>query len=119
MKNKICILLTAFAFTGCATTLSTKDPAAYAESYDKAAVTLKTNNALSMFEKYYNKPDHKAWAQSKTTKASSYVTNKTTTEHAIELALENCNQQLLKKYDEVTDKMSCEIINIDNEWVTK
>lgn len=96
MKNEICILLTAVALTGCATTLSTKDPAAYEASLEQAKTTLKTNNALAMFEKYYNKPDHKAWAQSKATKASSYVTNKTTAEYAIELALENCNQQLLK-----------------------
>ncbi|TCS42060.1 hypothetical protein [Reinekea marinisedimentorum] len=119
MKNQICIFLTAFALTGCATTLSTKDPAAYEESYEQAKVTLKTNNALGMYEKYYNKPDHKAWAQSKGTRASSYVTNKTTADFAIELALENCNQQLLKKYDEVSDRIACEIINVDNQWVSK
>ncbi|TEW52442.1 hypothetical protein [Psychromonas algicola] len=119
MKIKLCILLTAIALSGCATTLSEENPSAYAESLAQAKVIFKSKTGAPRYEKYYNFPNHKAWAQSKVSSANSYVTNKTSKEFAIEIAIENCNQLLLKKYSKITDRVSCEIINVDNEWVSK
>ena len=118
MKIKLCILLTAIALSGCATTFSEENPSAYAESLAQAKVLLKSNKGVEKYEKYYNLSNHKALAQSKVSSAGAYSSNRTSKKFAMESALEICNQRLLKKYSEITDRVSCEIINVDNEWVS-
>ena len=118
MKINICMLVAVIFLTGC-TTLSEKNPKHYEESLKKAQTIIKSNKGVGKYEKYYNSHFHKAFAQSKVNGAGGYSTNKTSKEFAIEAALELCHQRLLKKYDEITDRVSCEIVNVDNEWVTK
>ena len=127
MNNKIWVLLGLFSLSGCSASfslgspdsLSDLDPIAYEKSLEVAKVTLKSNKGVKKYKKYYNAPTHKALAQSKVNSVGGYATNKTSKEYAIEAALESCHRRLLKKYDEITDRVSCEIINIDNEWQTK
>jgi len=119
MKKSALTLVALFTLSGCATTLSEEDPAAYEASLDSAKVILKSNQALNKYKKYYNFPGHKAFAQSKVNGTGGYSVNNTSKEYAIEVALELCHQRLLKRYEEITDSVSCEIVNVDNEWVTK
>ena len=101
--------------SGCSTQLSEKQPEQYANSLEKAKTLIKSNRGVDKYEKYYNAPSHKAFAQSKINSTGSFATNKTSKEYAIETALEDCNRRLLKKYDAITEKVSCKIINVDNE----
>lgn len=119
MKNNTWVLVTLLALSGCSTALSEQNPTAYEESLKKAKIILKSNKGVDKYEKYYNSNFHKAFAQSKVNGAGGYSTNKTSKKFAIESALEHCHQRLLKNYDEITDRVSCEIVNVDNEWVTK
>jgi len=119
MKNNIIILVALLTLSGCMTTQSGKDPAAYEASLNTAKRVLKSNRALERYENYYDFPSHKAFAQSKVSAAYSYSSFNAEKEYAIEKALELCHEALLKRYDEITDSVSCEIVNIDNEWVTQ
>jgi hypothetical protein len=116
MKNKVCLLFVVLVLAGCATT---DEENLYAESLAQAKTILKSNRSVEMYEKYYHKPNHKAFVQSKVNGTSAYATFNTSTEFAIESALERCNDMLRKKYKEITDKVSCEVVNIDNKWITK
>ena len=118
MKNKLCLLFTVLVLTGCATT-SDEENTLYAQSLEQANITLKSNNAVKLYKKYYYKPDHKAFAQSKINSTVAYATNRTGTEYAIEAALKKCHELLLKKYDEISGEVSCEVVNIDNQWMSK
>lgn len=88
----------------------------FEESYKKAKKVLKSNKALNKYEKYYYENENKAIAQSKINSAWQFVYNRTSKEYAIEDALNMCNQRLLKKYDKLTDLVSCELIKVNNEW---
>lgn len=110
------IILLVSVLSGCST-LSDKNPDMYAESFEQAKIILKSNNALKRFKKYYNAPNHKALAQSKINGAGAFATNNTSEKHAIESALAICQQRLLKKFEKITDEVSCEIVNVNNVWV--
>lgn len=114
MKRAASLLLSVALLSGCALTRVDEDPAAYASSLAQAKEILKSNSALEKYETYYNKRDHKAMAQSKTRSAGSYAANRTSQAQAIEDALAMCNDRLKV----VTELVACEIINVDNEWVT-
>ena len=105
--------------TGCASSLSRKNPVEFAESLAEAKTILKSNRAIEVYQKYYDLPTHKAFAQSKISSVAAYATFRGTKRLAISEALKNCNELLLKRHDEITDKISCEIVNIDNEWVSE
>jgi len=119
MKNSALILLALLTLSGCVTTRSEKDPAAYEASLNTAKIILKSNQGVERYEKYYDLVSHKAFAQSKVNSAGAYSSGNAKREYAIENALELCNKRLLKRYDEITDKVSCEIVNVDNEWVSQ
>lgn len=119
MKKYICVLVAIVSLTACTTTPSDADPLAYKKSLEQAKTILKTNKSVKKYEKYYNLPNSKAFAQSKVNSAAAYATNKTSVKFAMDIALEICHQRLLKKYDAITDRVSCEIVNVDNEWVSK
>ncbi|MCV2403248.1 hypothetical protein OFY17_10190 [Marinomonas sp. C2222] len=98
---------------------NTTKPSDYATALEKAKKVLKSNRAIPLFEKYYHKPNHKVFVQSKVHAGVAYSTNKTSVEAAKEIAMGTCHKNLLKKYAEITDEISCEVINIDGEWVTE
>lgn len=118
MKNKLTVLCVAVVLSGCAS-LSEKNPEAYAESLAVAKETLKTNTNVDKYKKYYNAPNHKAFALSKVSSAAAYSSNHASKRSAMESALDICNERLLKKQNKITDKVSCEIVNVDNEWIVK
>lgn len=118
MKKTICLLFTAIILTGCSA-VSEKEQAEYAKSLEQAKTILKSNKAVEKYEVYYDQESHKAWAQSNIDAKWAYTSDKTTKEHAMDTAIKLCHKSLLKKYDEITDSVSCEIVNVDNQWVTK
>lgn len=118
MKNKLSLLCVAVILSGCAST-SEKDPEAYAKSLAQAKTVLKSNRAIELYQKYYDLPDNKAFAQSKVSGAVSYVTFSGSKELAASQALERCNDLLLKRHSEITDKVSCKIVNVNNEWISE
>ena len=117
VRNIIALILLV-ALTGCAV-LSETERSAYNESLEKAKTIIKSNKGVEVYKKYYWYTQHKAMAQSKVSSAGGYAKNMTSRDFAIEIALEQCHKRLLMRYDEITDKVSCEIINVDNEWVNK
>ena len=118
MKNKLSVLCVAVVLSGCAS-LSEENPEAYAESLVQAKTVLKSNRAIELYQKYYDLPDNKAFAQSKVSGAVYYVTFSGSKKLAASQALERCNDLLLKRHSEITDKVSCEIVNVNNEWVSE
>ncbi|MCV2403247.1 hypothetical protein OFY17_10185 [Marinomonas sp. C2222] len=90
----------------------------YKADVKRANKVIKNLNARKMFESYYRKPYHKALVQGKNTLHLAYSTNKSSAKLAIDTALSKCHENLLKEYPEITDEISCEVINVNNEWVT-
>lgn len=121
MKKNICLLLAPLVLVGCSSfsELSEQNPTQYAESYKKAESIFKRNRALENFEKDYNAANHKAIAVSKVSTHVGFSNDRMTEKLAIEDALERCNDYLLKKHKEITSTITCEIVNVDNKWITK
>jgi len=119
MKKSALILVTLATLSGCVTPQSEQYSAEYEESLTTARKILKNSQVVDKYQKYYSYTSHKAFAKSKINSVWSYSAGNTKKEYAIEKALASCNEQLLKNYDQITDSVSCEIVNINNEWVNK
>jgi len=121
MKKNICLLLAPIILAGCSSfyDLSERNPTEYAESFKKAESILKRNRALENFKKYYNSANHKAIAVSKVSSHVGFSKDFSNEKLAIEDALGRCNNYLLKKHKEITSEVTCEIVNVDNKWITK
>jgi hypothetical protein len=116
MNNKLYLLIAVISLSGCARQ-SEQNPEQYAKSLETAKTIIKHNTGINKYERYYNAPNHKAWAKSKVSGAWSYTADHYSKESAMEEVLKRCNNNLLKKYDAITEEISCEIINVDNEWI--
>ena len=94
---KVIGLLTVFIGLASCSSLSQADLEGYSKSLEKGKTILKSNIAVEKFKKYYNAPNHKAFAQSKINGAGAYSTNMTNSEFAVESALEKMSSKTIEK----------------------
>lgn len=118
MNYKLCLILAVILLSGCARK-SEKYPDHYAQSLETAKTVLKRNSGVDKYEKYYNARNHKAWAQSKVSGIWSFSVDYYSKESVIAEVLQRCNDHLSRQYGAITEEVSCEIINVDNEWVNE
>lgn len=118
MKKSLCILTAVICLSGCQT-LSEQDPAAYQKSLTEAQKIIKGKVAFDRYKVYYDDKNHKAFAQSVVNTTSGYSSYESSVEKAKQVALEQCQLRLLKKFEKIDDKVKCKIINVDNQWVNQ
>lgn len=116
IKKSVYLLLSTIIFTGC--TSNPEDQHKYEKALSKAKEVIKSNKAINAFETYYDAPNNKAFAQSKVSGIATYAINRSSEKVAIDDALHRCNYLLIKvaKYKKITNDISCEIVNVNDEW---